>query len=438
MDVNPFSSDNARHGSFSNPPGPPPPYEAAADHTSIPTGSYNNGTTPTPEAYSKDFEVVVADPVKQGEGVAAYVSYKVRSRTTLPQYKHSSNEVIRRFRDFDWLHDRLAEANKGIIIPPLPDKNAVQKFQMATDFIEERRRALQVFINRVAAHPVLKSSKELQQFLEATEDEWTLEMARVQVQAGGAKKRLDTAMGWIKGIGTATTNLVQGRTGDAAEDPEYIKVRDYLVHLDSHLSEAHRQAARLLRKEQELGEAVAEFGQAIERLGRLEEGNVQEALVQLSHKSQSVSQASKARTDLLAAQFEAPLKEAVRAVKAVQAVCADRATSLAALSAAKHDLDTKKVRWAKLRGTPGSGSDKLAEAERDINEADQRVRNAKIAYEEMVSKMTEELNRFQKERAAELNTVMRDFALTQAGLASDGAKAWGGLLAELQAITGSA
>lgn len=83
--------------------------------------------------------------------------------------------------------------------------------------------------------------------------------------------------------------------------------------------------------------------QAIERLGRLEEGNVQEALVQLSHKSQSVSQASKARTDLLAAQFEAPLKEAVRAVKAVQAVCADRATSLAALSAAKHDLDTKKV-----------------------------------------------------------------------------------------------
>lgn len=82
------------------------------------------------------------------------------------------------------------------------------------------------------------------------------------------------------------------------------------------------------------------------------------------------------------------------------------------------------VRWAKLRGTPGSGSDKLAEAERDINEADQRVRNAKIAYEEMVSKMTEELNRFQKERAAELNTVMRDFALTQVSTVAGFTGSW--------------
>jgi hypothetical protein len=29
-------------------------------------------------AYCSDFEIVVSDPVKQGEGVSAYVSYKVR------------------------------------------------------------------------------------------------------------------------------------------------------------------------------------------------------------------------------------------------------------------------------------------------------------------------------------------------------------------------
>ena len=33
---------------------------------------------------------------------------------------------------------------RGVIVPPLPEKNAVQKFTMGTDFIEERRRALQV------------------------------------------------------------------------------------------------------------------------------------------------------------------------------------------------------------------------------------------------------------------------------------------------------
>ena len=37
----------------------------------------------------------------------------------------------------------------GIIIPPLPEKNVVQKYQMTTEFIEARRRALSVFLNRV-------------------------------------------------------------------------------------------------------------------------------------------------------------------------------------------------------------------------------------------------------------------------------------------------
>lgn len=40
-----------------------------------------------------------------------------------------------------------------------------------------------------------------------------------------------------------------------------MQVRDYLIALESHLSEAHRQAARLTGKEVELGEATLEFGQ---------------------------------------------------------------------------------------------------------------------------------------------------------------------------------
>ena len=39
------------------------------------------------------------------------------------------------------------------------------------------------------------------------------------------------------------------------------------------------------------------------------------------------------------------------------------------------------VRWAKLRGTPGSPPEKLAEAEREVNEAETRLRDTKIAYE---------------------------------------------------------
>ena len=42
------------------------------------------------------------------------MSYKVQSRTTLEQYKKKENEVIRRFRDFAWLHSKLQEQNRGV------------------------------------------------------------------------------------------------------------------------------------------------------------------------------------------------------------------------------------------------------------------------------------------------------------------------------------
>ncbi len=37
----------------------------------------------------------------------------------------------------------------GVIVPALPEKNVVQKYQMTTEFIEIRRRALAVYLNKV-------------------------------------------------------------------------------------------------------------------------------------------------------------------------------------------------------------------------------------------------------------------------------------------------
>ena len=49
-----------------------------------------------------------------------------------------------------------------------------------------------------------------------------------------------------------------------------------------------------------------------------------------------------------------------------------------------------------------------------------------------MEKMSHEIARFQKERAVEMSAVLRDFALAQAQLASQSAKEWGALVAELQ------
>ena len=52
------------------------------------------------------------------------------SQTNLPEYQGQEKIVVRRYSDFIWLRDRLAEKYKGIFIPPLPEKSTVGKLQM--------------------------------------------------------------------------------------------------------------------------------------------------------------------------------------------------------------------------------------------------------------------------------------------------------------------
>lgn len=52
------------------------------------------------------------------------------------------------------------------------------------------------------------------------------------------------------------------------------------------------------------------------------------------------------------------------------------------------------IKLTKLRATLGTREEKMAEAEREAEEAQARLRDAKVAYDSLVARMTEELNRW--------------------------------------------
>lgn len=145
-----------------------------------------------------------------------------------------------------------------------------------------------------------------------------------------------------------------------------------------------------------------------------------------------LSSTSRESAGSLTYQFEAPLKEFTRMMKSVRAVMVDRTNALSGFQQAKSELDNKRVRLNKLRGTPGIREEKVSEAERECDAADLKLKNARAAYETIVRRMSEELARFQKERAVEMSSVLREFALSQAQLASETAKAWSSLVGDLQ------
>ena len=66
--------------------------------------------------------------------------------------------VSRRYKHFDWLHERLSGKFGAVIaIPPLPDKQMTGRFE--EELIEKRRIELQSFVDRICRHPVLANSE---------------------------------------------------------------------------------------------------------------------------------------------------------------------------------------------------------------------------------------------------------------------------------------
>ena len=161
------------------------------------------------------------------------------------------------------------------------------------------------------------------------------QVSRGTHEAGGsgAKKKLATTLQLFRDLGQSTAHLVSNRHQDEEEDPEYLKVphapwppchawrssgavchveagpppgaaarqgreqhalgvaqvRDYMTALEGHLAEAHKQAQRLLKRQAELGSALAEFGAAMAGVGAFDSAPLDQAFQGLSARSAAVA-----------------------------------------------------------------------------------------------------------------------------------------------------
>ena len=148
---------------------------AAPPPSNPPAVSMEVGVRPAPvevsvpayeAAGSGDLQIEVSDPHRAGEGMSKHVEYKVTYWSTLSGYTNVSGCVTRRYSDFEWLWKQLRATTDGIIVPSLPQKTLVANDDPTSAAIEARRRHLAVFVARIAAHPIMRESKDLQIFLE--------------------------------------------------------------------------------------------------------------------------------------------------------------------------------------------------------------------------------------------------------------------------------
>ncbi|GAB2272160.1 Sorting nexin-1 [Dionaea muscipula] len=376
--------------------------------------------------------VSVTDPVKLGNGVQAYISYRVTAKTNLPYYQGTEKIVIRRYSDFVWLRDRLFEMYKGIFIPPLPEKSAVEKFRFSAEFIEMRRQALDIFLNRIASHRELRLSHDLRLFLQA--DEETMERARAQ-EMGIFMKKPSDLMQIFKDVQSKVSDVVLGKEKPVEEStPEYEKMKHYVFELEEHLAEAQKHAFRLVKRHRELGQSLSDFGKAVKLLGACEGDSLGKAFSELGGKSEILSTKLQTEAYHLLMNFEEPLKDYVRAVQSIKATIAERANAFRQHCELAETVKLKEINLDKLMLTR---SDKVREAEIEYRELKEESEEARKKYEAIVQLMNEEMVQFQEQKTADMGLAFHELAAGQARLANSMAAAWQSLIPKLEACSSS-
>ncbi|KAM0990049.1 hypothetical protein ACFX13_008723 [Malus domestica] len=401
------------------------------------SGPSQSPRSPSSQPY---LSVSVTDPVKLGNGVQAYISYRVITKTNFPEYQGPEKIVIRRYSDFGWLRDRLFEKYKGIFIPPLPEKSAVEKFRFSAEFIEMRRQALDVFVNRIASHHELQQSEDLRTFLQADE-EVTMERLRFH-ETGIFKKKPADLMQIFKDVQSKVSDVVLGKEKPVEEsNPEYEKVKHYIFELENHLAEAQKHAYRLVKRHRELGQSLADFGKAAKLLGASEGNALGKAFTELGAKSETLSIRLQKEAQQLLMNFEEPLKDYVRAVQSIKATIAERANAFRQQCELAETIKLKEINLDKLMLTR---SDRVGEAEHEYKEASQLMQSymlkaegeeATRRFETIVRRMNEEIVHFQEQKTTDMGVAFHEFAKGQARLAKSIADAWRSLLPKLESCS---
>jgi len=209
-------------------------------------------------------QLSVSDPVQQADGLNKFTSYKVNTNTDLPQFAYSNYAVIRRYSDFLWLATQLASEFAGAIIPPLPEKQAVSRFN--SEFVEHRRTQLEKFLQRVAVHPELMGAVSFANFLQADDITFTsMKNAGSSSSTSDGKPPKSTGAGVMKWFAETKTSITHTMGKEdlvkSAFDDQIDEITTYVANLENQMKNVVQHTSGLVKKGKETANGLFEVSE---------------------------------------------------------------------------------------------------------------------------------------------------------------------------------
>ncbi|KAI9685939.1 MAG: Vacuolar protein sorting-associated protein 5 [Bogoriella megaspora] len=375
------------------PPVQPPSSEAPRRQTQ-PSVSVEQAAKPT-------FEITVGDAHKVGDLTSSHTVYSVRTKTTSKAYHNPEFVVSRRYRDFLWLYNQLHNNNPGVVVPPPPEKQAVGRFD--EDFVESRRAAMERMLNKTAAHPILQHDGDLKLFLES-------EAFNVDIKH---KERKEPNVGESKGV-LGAIGLSVGSGSKFIEHDDWFHDRKvYLDALENQLKALQKSTDTVVTQRKGLAEAAGEFSASLHSLATVElSPSLSAPLEGLSDIQIRIRELyeRQAQQDVLT--LGIVIDEYIRLIGSVKMAFQQRQKAYHSWHAAESELQKRKSTQEKLLRSGRSQQDRLNQLSADVADAERRVHQARLLFEDMGRLMRAELDRFEREKVEDFKSGVETYLET--------------------------
>ncbi|KAL2629600.1 hypothetical protein R1flu_014286 [Riccia fluitans] len=397
-------------------------------------------------------------------GGRSYVTYLITTRTNIAEYKGTDFSVRRRFRDVVTLADRLADAYRGYFIPPRPDKRIVESQVMQkVEFIEQRRLALEKYLSRLAAHPVLRRSNELRLFLQfqgklplTPNTDMASRMLDGAVnlprqlfgdssavvppqEASQPAKGGRDLVRLFKELKQSVTNEWGGvKPAVVDEDRAFLEKKEKLQDFQRQLGDASQQAETLVKAQQEVGEVMGELGLALIKIAKFEseEAMTNTQRVHANDTKRIGTATIKASRFYREANVQSvkhldQLHEYLGFMEALHAAYADRSNALLTVQTLMADLEANKLKVEKLNqaaskffGVDKNRNRKIEELNEVVKVNEEARDCSQQEYDRIKERNRTELERFEKDRRKDFLNMIRGFVMTQVGYAEKISNVW--------------
>lgn len=348
-----------------------------------------------------DVDVAVTNPEKIGDGMTAYVAYKVSTRSSLAMFKSKAFTVRRRYSDFLGLFEKLTvkQSLQGFIIPPPPEKSVVGMTKVkvgmddpsSVEFVERRRAALERYLQRIVAHPSFLQDPDVRDFLEREE----LPRAISTQTLSGA--------GFLKMINKAS-DAVNKMTIKMNESDSWFEDKlQEVENEEQHLRKLHAAVDSLINHRKELCGNTAVFAKSLAMLGNSEDNTaLSRALSQLAEVEDKMEQLhqEQAANDFFI--FEELLADYIRLLGAVRGCFDQRMRAWQRWQEAQNTLQKKREAEAKLLWA--NKPDKLQQAKEEITEWESRVTQYERDFDRIGTTVRKEVLRFEKQKAKDFKS----------------------------------